>query len=166
MRKKKKTLRVTYPSAGPLPARIATLFADCILVFSDASLKRMGGLSAVFFQTPDSSPQVCTRSVMATGSNELELQALVFAVQKSECLFAGSKRAFFSDNQDAVIRLKELQKSCNITEFQPLFGQSAPNLDPQEINFHWIKGHGTCRGNLIADEHARLAAESLTSETA
>lgn len=166
MRKKKKPLRVIYPSAGPLPARIAALFDDKVLVFSDASLKKMGGLSAVFFQNHESSPQIFTRSVTATGSNELELQALVFAVQQSERLFSGSKRAFFSDNQDAVERIKQMQNGIEVTQLKQMFGQISPNLNPQEITFHWIKAHGTCRGNLIADEQARLAAESLSSGTA
>lgn len=166
MRKKKKPLRVTYPSAGPLPKRIAALFEDAILVFSDASLKKTGGLSAVFFQNQESPPQIFTRSVTATGSNELELQALIFAVQQSERLFAGSKRAFFSDNQDAVTRFKQLQNGIDNAELNQMFGHTSPILNAQEITFHWIKGHGTCRGNLIADEHARLTAESPLSGTA
>jgi len=165
MRKKKKPLRVIYPSTGPLPARTAALFDDFILVFSDASLKKTGGLSAVFFQNHESSPQIFTRSVTATGSNELELEALVFALQQSERLFAGCKRAFFSDNQDAVERIKQVQNGIENTKLKQMFGQNIPDLNPQEITFHWIKAHGTCRGNLIADEHARLAADSPTSGT-
>ena len=163
MRKKKKIVRVIHPSTGPLPDRIKDKYAQHILIFSDASLKTHGGLSAVIFPTPESSPLVFTRSIAGTTSNALELLALAFALEQSENLFPGQKRAFFSDNQDTISRFQTIQsgnrQDFQLTEFS---GKYPPNLMKENIEFCWVKGHGKCRGNLIADYHARLAAETRT----
>ena len=104
-RRKKKIVRVIHPSAGPLPLRLAPLHVGELLVFSDASQKRHGGLAAVLFDKPDGEPRVSTRSVALTGSNELELQAALFALAQAQQHFPARPLALFSDNQDAVARL-------------------------------------------------------------
>ena len=104
-RRKKKIVRVVYPSAEPLPLRLAPRYAGHLQVFSDASQKRHGGLAAVLFATPASEAVVKSRTVPIVGSNELELQAALFALEQARLLFPKLPLALFSDNQDAVIRL-------------------------------------------------------------
>lgn len=164
-RRKKKIDRPVHLSAGPLPLRLAGRFADRPLVFSDASLKRHGGLAAVIFADPEAPPQVATQTVPAAGSNALELQALLFALATARRqLPAGSPLALFSDNQDAVIRLT---RACcdglaQDAELAEMLGEGLGEADADDalagVEFVWIKGHGSCRGNDLADRHAAGAA--------
>ena len=159
-RRKKKIVRIIHPSASPLPLRLAPLYAGHLQVFSDASQKRHGGLAAVLFTTPDSEALVRTRTVDIIGSNELELQAALFALEQARLLFPGRPLALFSDNQDAVIRLNrgKAQGLDQDLELRQMLGA----LDLAETLAHasicWIKGHGSCRGNILADQHAAEAA--------
>jgi ribonuclease HI len=159
-RRKKKIVRVIHPSPGPLPAKLAPLFAERLLLFSDASQKRHGGLAAVFFTTPESEAQVRTRTVALAGSNELELQAALFALEQARQLFPGRELALFSDNHDAVLRLNRARTLGldHDTELGQMAGSRhlAETLANASIN--WIKGHGSCRGNILADQHAAEAA--------
>lgn len=159
-KRKKKIVRLIHQSAGPLPLRYGDRFAGCLLVFSDASLKRQGGLAAVLFSNPESAPLVATRSVPLLGSNELELQAALFALQQAHQHFPGRQLALFSDNQDAVNRLSRGKEQ--ISPGDPDLAQMLAALDIPEAldhaSIHWIKGHGTCRGNTLADQHAAAAA--------
>lgn len=159
-RRKKKIERVIHLSVGPLPLRLAGRFAGRTLVFSDASCKRQGGLAAVIFADQDAQPQVATRSVPVVGSNALELQAALFALATARGQFSGQAMALFSDNQDAVIRLN---RACR--EGLGEDGELAAMLDAGDpaaalagVDFVWIKGHGSCRGNELADRHAAEAA--------
>jgi ribonuclease HI len=159
-RRKKKIARVIHPSAGPLPLRLAPLYAGQLLVFSDASLKRHGALAAILFATPDSEALVRTRTVAIIGSNELELQAALFALEQASELYPGRPLALFSDNQDAVSRLNR-GKTRGLEqdpELRCMLGQ----LDLVETlaiaAVCWIKGHSSCRGNILADLHAAEAA--------
>jgi len=159
-RRKKKIVRIIHQSVGPLPLRLAAQYADHLLVFSDASQKRHGGLAAVLFATPDSEPLVSTRTVPIMGSNELELQAALFALGQAGQHFPGRRLALFSDNQDAVIRLLRTQEkgSAQDPELLQMLTEHgiADTLDNATIC--WIKGHSTCRGNTLADQHAAEAA--------
>jgi ribonuclease HI len=161
MRKKKKSVREYYPSAGPLPLRFADRYANHMLVFSDASLKKHGGLASIIFQTTESSPHISTRTVEPSGSNRLELAALLFAWDHSMDVEAEAKRALFSDNQDAITRLKQAQMhgTHQDVELHLLLEQQKHRLTFDNIEFCWIKGHGCCRGNLLADQNARHAAD-------
>lgn len=155
-RRKKKIARVIHLSVGPLPLRLAGRFAGRPLVFSDASRKRQGGLAAVIFADQDAPPQVATRSVPVAGSNALELQALLFALATARPQFPGQPLALFSDNQDAVIRLNRA-----LIEGLGQDDELAGMVDDGSlagVEFIWIKGHGTCRGNDLADRHAAEAA--------
>ena len=159
-RRKKQIVRVIHPSTGPLPLRLAPLHAGQMLVFSDASQKRHGGLAAILFATPESEALVRTRTVAIIGSNELELQATLFALEQVKALFPGRPFALFSDNQDAVIRLNR-SKTEGLAH-DPELRQMLGALDLVETLAHasifWIKGHGSCRGNILADRHAGEAA--------
>jgi hypothetical protein len=84
---KKKLVRVIHQSVGPLPLRLAAQYASHLLVFSDASQKRHGGLAVVLFDSPDSEARVVTQTVPIIGSNELELQAAVFALGEAQRQF-------------------------------------------------------------------------------
>lgn len=159
-RRKKKIVRLIHLSAGPLPSRIASLYADLPLVFSDASLKRQGGIAAVLFATADSPPMIASQSQPLTGSNELELQASLFAMQQAAQHFPGLAFALFSDNQDAIERLQQAQNSSleDDSALSALLCAHELHDVLQRVQFRWIKGHATCRGNHLADQHARQAA--------
>ena len=159
-RRKKKIVRVIHPSTGPLPLQLAPLYAGRLLAFSDASQKRHGGLAAVLFDTPDSEALVKTRTVGVVGSNELELQASLFALEQAHQHFPGRPLALFSDNQDAVIRLNRgktqgLEQDPELLQYLAEFDL----LDTlANASICWIKGHSSCRGNILADLHAVIAA--------
>lgn len=159
-RRKKKIVRVIHPSAGPLPAKLAPLFAEHLLVFSDASQKRHGGLAAVFFATPDSPALVRTKTVALDGSNELELQAALFALAQARQLFPDCPATLFSDNLDTVNRLNRA-KTLGLAqdpELQQRIGEGELAETLGQATIHWVKGHASCRGNLMADSLAGQAA--------
>jgi ribonuclease HI len=160
-RRKKKTVAVIYPSAGPLPLRLAPLYIAQVLVFSDASQKRHGGLAAVLFDNPDGEPLVGTQTVAVCGSNELELQAALFALTQAQLHFPGRAFALFSDNHDAVLRLNrgKTEGLAQDPELQQLLDESGIGDILAHTCICWIKGHGTCRGNILADLHAAQAAQ-------
>ncbi len=159
-RRKKKTVRIIYPSAGPLPLRLAARYAGVLLVFSDASAKRHGGLAAVLFDTAESEAVISTQTVPIVGSNELELQAALFALTQAEQHFPGRPLALFSDNQDAVIRLTRTQEkgSTQDPELSQMLSERGIALLLDHATIYWIKGHSSCRGNMLADLHAAEAA--------
>ncbi len=159
-RRRKKAVRVIHQSVGPLPLRLADRFVGRRLVFSDASRQRHGGLAVVLFGEPDEAPLVATRTVPVVGSNELELQAALFGLQQAHRHFPGEPFALFSDNQDAVIRLDRarLHGLAQDPALAGMFGdlQIAGVLDHAALC--WVPGHAGCRGNTLADLHARAAA--------
>lgn len=159
-RRKKKAARPQYLSAGPLPARMADQFVSHRLVFSDASRKRQGGLAAVLFAPPDGLPVIATRSVPLVGSNELELQAVLFAMEEARKYFPGELTALFSDNRDAVDRLCRAKE--NGLNDDPELAHMLLQLDmdalPAATHFFWIRSHAICLGNVLADFHAGQAA--------
>jgi len=159
-RKKKKAARPIHPSAGPLPAKLAGCFAGRLLVFSDASRKRHGGLAAVLFDDHDGEPVVATRSVALAGSNELELLAAIFALEEAERRFPARPVALFSDNSDALARLTQAA-TFGLAQDLPLADLcAAPGVAAAlaSASFNWVRGHASCRGNLLADQHAAAAA--------
>jgi ribonuclease HI len=158
-KRKKKIVRIVHPSVGPLPWRLAPRFAG-LLVFSDASQKRHGGLAAVLFADPDAEPLIESRSVTPLGSNELELQAALFALEQARRHFPGQGLTLFSDNLDAITRL-ERSRTRGLTQDPELGALLAPLNLTEMLDlaaFCWVQGHATCRGNLLADEHAAAAA--------
>ena len=160
-RRRKKTVPPTiHLSAGPLPLRLSERFAGHLLVFSDASQRRQGGLAAVIFSDSASEPLVATCSVPLTGSNELELQAALFALQQARQHFPERPAALFSDNQDAVLRLNRAieQGLAQAPELAQMLGNHDIDTALNNMVVHWIKGHSTCRGNALADQHAATAA--------
>jgi len=159
-RRKKKIARILYPSVGPLPARLAEQFVGRLLVFSDASQRRHGGLAAVLFADQAGEPLVSTRTVPLIGSNELELQAALFALAEVERQFPGQEASLFSDNQDAVNRLSRaatlgLAQDPALAALCAELGIAATLA---RAGIHWVRGHATCRGNTLADQHAAAAA--------
>lgn len=160
-RRNRKPATPTHLSAGPLPDRLMADFAGCRLLFTDASRLRHGGLSVVLYADTASEPTVFTRSVALDGSNQLEMQAAVFGLEQASRLYPGQALALFSDNRDALAWLAAIQSS-------PASGPGewgAARLPETNLRallahatLHWIKGHGRCRGNALADRHARLAA--------
>lgn len=161
-RRKKKIVRVIHPSPGPLPARRSGEFPGRLLVFSDASLRKTGGLAAVLFPDPDGAAWVATRSVTLTGSNELELQAALYALQQAGQAFPERPLALFSDNQDSVLRLNRALEHglAEDAELAAMLAERAIALPLTGLRVCWIKGHASCRGNLLADRYAAEAAES------
>jgi ribonuclease HI len=159
-RRKKKAAPLIHLSVGPLPPRLAEHHAGCRLIFSDASQLRHGGLAAVLFADADSEAQVATRSVPVIGSNELELQAALFALEEVGRHFPGQPAALFSDNLDAVTRLGRAKAQGSAQDGALI--ERFPGLDIDAlllmVDVCWIPGHGRCRGNALADLHARSAA--------
>lgn len=149
-----------HQSVGPLPLRLADRFAGRRLVFSDASQKRHGGLAAVLFGEPDGEPLVATRTVPVVGSNELELQAALFGLQQAHRHFPDEPFALFSDNQDAVIRLDRarLHGLAQDPVLAGMFGHLEITGVLDHATVCWVQGHAGCRGNTLADLHAREAA--------
>jgi ribonuclease HI len=163
-RRKKKDYRIPRQSTGPLPWRYGDGFAEHLLVFSDASQKRNGGLAAVLFADPAGEPLIGTRTVPWDGSNELELQAALFGLQLAQQHFPFRSLVLFSDNQDAVTRLKRaresgLQQDPGLAEMFVQFDLADALAEPlANADVYWVKGHSACRGNTLADQHASKAA--------
>jgi ribonuclease HI len=159
-RRKKKVVRVIHPSVGPLPLKLAGGFAGFLLVFSDASCRRHGGLAAVLFDDHEGEPLVATRTVAPGGSNELELSAAIFALEEAARLFPGRALALFSDNSDAVARLARAATLglAQDAALQALCGGPGVASALASASFCWVRGHATCRGNTLADLHAAAAA--------
>lgn len=159
-RRKKKPAPPIHLSAGPLPTRLAERFAGCRLVFSDASQLRHGGLAAILFTATDGEPLVAARTVPVIGSNELELQAALFALEEANRQFPGQPFALFSDNQDAVTRLGRAKAQGQAQDAELTARFAGLDIDALLVaaTIHWIKGHASCRGNALADQHARQAA--------
>lgn len=159
-RRKKSVERSIHLSAGPLPERLALRFPDRALVFTDASCLRHGGLAAVVYRAADAQPEIFTRSVPLDGSNELELQAAIFGLKQAALLMPGLPFALFSDNQDAIVRLGRVKQLGAARDEQ--LGRRFPDANLEALLQHadpsWVQGHGRCRGNALADWHARLAA--------
>ena len=159
-RKKPKKKRVIYQSIGPLPARIEGRYVGQLLVFTDASNQRHGGLAAVLFDPEATEPLVEVCTIPSMGSNELELQALLFGLFQAERHFPARPLTLFSDNIDAVNRLLRA-KALGIQQDEGLkaaFPGLNIDLALTMADFCWIKGHSFCRGNTLADMHAREAA--------
>lgn len=159
-RRKKQAAPVRHLSTAPLPARLMPGFSDLPLVFTDASRLRHGGLSAVLYADAAGEPLSFARSVPLDGSNELELRAAVFGLEQADRLYPGMAFALFSDNLDAIRRLSRAKMlGCALdTELGERFPGQPLDAWLAQANLNWIKGHGTCRGNALADAQARVAA--------
>ena len=159
-KRKKISVRIIYQSLGPLPIRLSEQYVGLPLVFSDASAKRHGGLAAVMFGDPNAEPVVAIQTVPLDASNALEFQAALFALSKAYIQFAGKPFALFSDNLDAVERLKRA-KALGLSEDAEL-GHGLSQLGISDAlalaSICWVKGHSTCRGNTLADQYAAKAA--------
>lgn len=158
-RRPKKPAREIPLSCGPLPKKFDGRFTACLLVFSDASRLRYGGLACVIYPHPDASPIVITRTVPAIGSNALELQAALMALDHLAQHFPDQAFALFSDNRDAVDCLLRLKTSG--MQDAEIAALQAPDARPPPLDrgsFVWVPGHASCRGNALADAHARCAA--------
>ena len=83
-----------------------------------------------------------------------------FALQQAALHFPGRPIALFSDNQDAVGRLNRAREQGLSQD--PALARMLHALGladfPATASIRWIKGHGTCRGNTLADQHAAAAA--------
>lgn len=162
-KRKKKIVRVIHQSVGPLPLRLAGRFVGHRLLFTDASRQRHGGLAAVLFDDPDSPPLIATRQVPPFGSNELELLASLFGLEFAQKNHPDQAIALFSDNRDAVDRLNRA-KTEGLTDdpaLASLLLAAGLAAIPALTSIHWIPGHSSCRGNTLADRHAREAAGQL-----
>ena len=159
-RRKKKVERIVHLSVGALPERLALRFPGAALAFTDASRLRHGGLAVVLYRTTEAEPEAFTRSVAPIGSNELELQAAIFGLEHASRLFAGQRFVLLSDNQDAINRLELCRQQGVVQDPQltTLFPEHDLDALLQNAMPIWIPGHGRCRGNALADQHARVAA--------
>lgn len=159
-RRKKKVVRIIYQSPGPLPARIAEQYAGLALVFSDASASRNGGLAAALFSSPDAEAIITTQTVPLDASNALEFQAALFALAQAWINFPGRPFALFTDNRDAADRLQraKVQGVAQDAELAHRLTQLGIADAFAHASISWVKGHASCRGNTLADQHAAEAA--------
>lgn len=165
-KRKNKPVRVFHLSDGPLPLRLSPLFAGDLLIFSDASQKHHSGIAVVIFDDHDSPPQVSTATVPTVGSNALELMAALFGLAQAQRHFPSRRLALFSDNQDAVTRLNRAKQE-GFNQDQELAGMFVSLGIPTalaDVSITWVQGHASCRGNALADFHAREAAEGTAPE--
>jgi ribonuclease HI len=161
-RKAKKPEQPVRASTGPLPDRIAGEYPGKMLVFTDASKKHRAAVAAVLFPDQAGEPVVVTQSMPMIGSNELELQAVLFGLFQAQLSFPGRPLALFSDNQDAIVRLSRA-KTLGL-EQDPALPGVLPELEMEQAlrlaSFRWVKAHHYCRGNRLADECAgKLAGQ-------
>lgn len=156
----KPPVRRYTPSPAPLPAKLAPQFAGLLQVFSDASQRRHGGLAAVLFAAADGEPLVATRTVAVQGSNELELQAALFALAQARQHFPGRPLALFCDNREAIDRLEAARAGGLAADPDLAARLAAADLADMLAlaRFCWVRAHATCRGNLLADQLAATAA--------
>lgn len=159
-RRTKKAAGTIHLSTGPLPERLAVRFPGHGLVFTDASRLRHGGLAVIIYPCANAAPEIVTRSVALDGSNELEMQAAIFGLQQAALRLPGLPFALFSDNQDAVVRLSRVKAMGAAQDLALRERFPEINLDAglKHATPCWVQGHGRCRGNALADGHARLAA--------
>ena len=159
-RRKKKTVRVIYQSLGPLPVRLAEQYAGLPLVFSDASAKRHGGLAAVLFCDPNAEAIITTQTVPLDASNALEFQAALFALAQAWINFPGRPFTLFTDNRDAADRLQraKVEGVAQDAELAHSLNQRGIADAFAHASISWVKGHASCRGNTLADQHAAEAA--------
>lgn len=163
-RRKRKALPPIHLSSGPLPHKLAERHTGHRLVFCDASLKQRGGLAAVLFDDELSEPLTFSRTVPGAGSNELELAAALFALTESLHRYPDQPVLLFSDNLVAMQRLDRAASPgglANDPELAELLNQWAIERLPERTRYQWIPGHRNCRGNVLADELAGLAAKGI-----
>ncbi len=155
-RKRKAKPTPRFASLGPLPEKISEEYQGQLLVFTDASKRRQAAIAAVLFPDQEGEPIVLTQQLPMMGSNELELQGVLFGLLKAQTLFPGRAVALFSDNQDAIARLNRA-KTLGIEQDRAL-AVLFPGLLIEPIlrlaSFRWVKAHHYCRGNLLADAAA------------
>lgn len=158
-KRQKKPPNIPFLSRGPLPDKLAGKHQG-LLVFTDASRKHCGGLAAVLFAPPEEPPLIVSRSVAIDGSNELELAAALLGLMEAGIRFPGQALTLFSDNRDAVDRLNRA-KTAGLAE-DALLAAHPARLELARLlarsTICWIRSHASCRGNVLADEHARHAA--------
>lgn len=160
-RRKRKAPPPIHLSSGPLPPRLAERYAGHYWVFCDASQKQRGGLAVLLFHDEFSAPLAFSRTVPATGSNELELAAALFALAESLRHYPDQPVVLFSDNLVAMQRLDRASMPDGLArdhKLVELLVQWEIETLPAKTRYQWIPGHATCRGNVMADELARQAA--------
>jgi ribonuclease HI len=164
-RRKKKIARQYHQSPGALPSKLADKFDGKILVFSDASKKIHAGIAAILFASNSCAPLVFSATTPMLGSNELELEAVLFALRMAFFKFPDRNIALFSDNQDAVARLTNAQQHG--IDSDPVLSNRFSELkihgSLNQVSINWIKSHAYCRGNTLADQFARDAANGSSS---
>jgi ribonuclease HI len=161
-RKAKKPEQPVRSSIGPLPDKIAGEYPGKLLVFTDASKKNRAAIAAVLFPDQTGEPVVVTQAMPMIGSNELELQAVLYGLFQAQLSFPDRPLALFSDNQDAIVRLSRAKELG--LEQDPALPDVLPELEMEQAlslaSFRWVKAHHYCRGNRLADECAgRLAGQ-------
>lgn len=167
-RRKKKTVRQYDLSPGALPAKLSDKFEGYVLVFCDASKKTYAGIAAILFAGNCSEPLAFAATTAMKGSNELELEAALFALHQANLQFPDQPIALFSDNQDTVVRLKNVRQHGIASD--PFLSNRFANLNIHDalnrLSVNWIKSHSHCRGNALADQYAREVANQYAETTA
>jgi hypothetical protein len=84
----------------------------------------------------------------------------LFALAQARLHFPGRPLALFSDNRDAIDRLDRACRQGLAADPALAARLAVDNLAGMLAlsRFRWVRAHASCRGNLLADRHAALAA--------
>ena len=92
--------------------------------------------------------------------NALEFQAALFALSQACKHFPDQPFALFTDNLDTANRLKLAKEQGLARDAELAHGLNQMGMSDglAQVSICWVKGHSSCRGNTLADQHAAVAA--------
>jgi ribonuclease HI len=143
-----------------LPNHLVEQFRGRIWLFTDASVRTRGGLAAVLHHPQEAAPRIRSDAVARGPSHALELRAALFGLEHAQRQYPDEPLVLFSDSQGAVERLTRAKQEglSQDLELESMMKSSGLSELLSRADFQWIKGHGKCGGNAMADQHARAAA--------
>lgn len=160
-RRRHQRKKVDVGALAILPDHLAEKFNGRIWLFTDASVKTRGGMAAVLHHPQDAVPRMHSETVVRDASHALELKAALFGLEYAQRHYPEEPVVLFSDNQGAIERLARAKHEglAQDRELQTMVTCSGLIELLRKADFQWIKGHGKCGGNAMADRQARAAAE-------
>jgi ribonuclease HI len=160
-RRRHQRKKVDVGALAILPDHLAERFNGRIWLFTDASVKTRGGMAAVLHHPQDAIPIMHGETVARDASHALELKAALFGLEYAQRHYPEEPVVLFSDNRGAIERLARAKHEglAQDRELQTMVACSGLIGLLPKADFQWIKGHGKCGGNAMADRQARAAAD-------